>query len=195
MDITVPLGRALVATVTDPAGNAYALRDNDGWNTYYGGELPDLCGQAPPLTLTDDAGNATVLPRIWSNAASVGGDPCVPSDGQSYFAAIPRTTSTLYLEPDASQTIPIDAIAQDDGEIQLEVGDLDDILAGLPTLGVRLDRTTVHNGESVNLTVSFVNKPPERGFGVLLVFAERGMSTHAFPVAVRFLGTADPGNP
>jgi hypothetical protein len=194
MDITVPLGRALVATTTDPAGTAYVLRDVDGWNAYYGDELPDLCGQAPPITVTDDAGNATVLPRSWSNAASDGGDPCVPSDGQPYFAAIPRMTSTLYLEPTGSMTLPVDAFAQDDGDFQLEVGDLDDILAGVPTLSVQLDRTTVHNGDTVNLSVSFANKPPERGFGVFVVFAERGTTTHAFPVAVRDLGTADPGD-
>ena len=168
------------------------LRAEDGWNTYFGDELPDLCGQASPLTVTDDAGKTTALPRIWSNAASQGGDPCVPSDGQTYFAATPRMTSTLYLEPDASQTLPVDAFALDEGELKLEVGDLDDILTGVPTLGVQLDRTTVHDGDTVNLTVRFVNKPPERGFGVFVVFAERGTTTHAFPVAVRYLGTAPP---
>jgi hypothetical protein len=127
-----------------------------------GPELGDVCAPLPAIT---PAGLSHAIPRTWSNAAAAGfHDPCVPSDGGPYFAAVPEQLDTALIDLglDGTQTVdtqldthPVTVTVDllSDGETDDWTVEAFEPFAKDHRIELALDRTTGRNGEHVHLTI------------------------------------------
>ena len=176
-DATIAAAHQILDTATDPEGDAYATND-EAWSAFFLAEAADLCTPEPATT---ESGFA--VPRVWSNAsATQGHDPCVPrAPGESYFNASPPE-KPVSLAPGESATVDITPFAESAGpDWTLKAVDYDELAGKLPTLALTMDRTTVNDGTRAKLTITLVNPPPERGFGLFALVSRRGNQVHYFP--------------
>ena len=176
-DATIAAAHQIIDTAIDPKGDAYATTD-ETWSAFFLSEAADLCATEAPMS---EGGFA--LPRVWSNAsASQGHNPCVPlAPGEIYFNASPPD-KPVSLATGESATLDVVPFAESAGpDWTLSAVDYDELAGKPPTLALTLDRATVTDGTPAKLTVTLVNSPPERGFGLFALVSRRGKQVHYFP--------------
>ncbi len=153
------------------------------WGLAPGGELGDMCetarGSFQPLV------GSFMVQRTWSNAsAAAGHDPCVPVLATPYVEAatilpditvqgtvtpgisIPLNTSKT-IEVDLYSDAPTDdwTVAAFDVATKLE-------MATTPELTFTFDKTTGHNGDKLQLTVTRVAAPQNFGLSELMLASQ-----------------------
>jgi len=154
----------------------------DGPHRYWsrvlgGGENGDMCAQTPS-SFTTFAELPYQVQRIWSNkAAMAGGDPCMPlPQGDVYFNSVPQVTDTFSVTGGSgstttykgvkiavgqSATVPLKLFSSGptSGDWTVEGIDGQYIRTQDPTqalLKFSFDKTTGHNGDTVNMTINVV---------------------------------------
>jgi hypothetical protein len=170
--MTATTAHELVESATDPLFvTAPAYSSVDDAHAFWmeitgGGELGDLCDQAPSDFITPlDVGH--LVQRTWSNAsAAAGHDPCVPAPAVAYFNVDVDAPDVFYdpyagvnvhgvaIAPGQSRTI--DVRLYSDAPIapwQLTAVDPMAGSGGKPLLKLSLDQATGHNGDVVHLTI------------------------------------------
>jgi hypothetical protein len=193
---TIAISHELVETATDPfphTNPAFLGEDHDQlvWTLVTGGELADMC------VLNEDAffippGSQYMIQRSWSNAAAeASADPCVPARSPGpYFNTFPvlgqvsyslgllraPTTQGVKIPLGTTLTIPLIlySSAPTGGDWNVRVFDANDIKNGSPNLSLSLDRTTGHNGDTINLTITPNMKDARLRGGAFLLFSELG---------------------
>ena len=174
---TTSAARQILNAATDPYGDAYAT-DDEAWGAYFLTEAADLCVAEAAV---NEGGFA--LPRAWSNpSAAAGHDPCAPlAVGEAYFNASPAG-GLVSLAPGESATLEVQPFAdRATTDWALTVVDYDELAGSIPTLALSLDEKMVNDGTKVKLTVTLVNPPPERGFGLYALVSRRGNTVHYWP--------------
>jgi hypothetical protein len=193
---TIAISHELVETATDPfphSNPAFLGEDYHQlvWTFVTGGELADMC------VLNEDAyfippGSQYMIQRSWSNAAAeASADPCVPTRSSgpyfntfptvgpvSYAVGIGRALTTQGVKIPLGTTLTIPLIlyssAPTEGDWTVRVFDANDIKNGSPNLTLSLDRTTGHNGDTINLTITPNTKDARLRGEAFLVFSELG---------------------
>ncbi len=176
-DATIAAAHQLVDAATDPDGDAYAATD-EAWSTFFLGEAADLCSAEATAV---ESGFA--VPRVWSNlSAAAGHDPCVPRPtGNAYFNASPPE-KLLSLSIGETTTIAVAPYAEAAAaDWTLSAVDYDELAGKLPTLALKVFPTTVNDGTPATLTITLLNAPPERGFGLFALVSRRGKVVHYWP--------------
>ncbi len=189
--LTIAASHEFIEAATDPyigtGSLAYYMR-NQLW-AFAGGEVGDVCVDFTP------GGNDTVhessftVQRSWSNkAAKASHDPCVPAPaGQPYFNAAPKAgQEEIPLAVGESAVVEITAFS--DGPMadwQISAIDFDQFQTGTSHLSFKFDKTTVHNGSKVQLTVKLVSAPSaSQGGSIYAIVSQSGKITHLWPAAV-----------
>ena len=127
-----------------------------------------------------------VVQRAWSNiAASRGHDPCVPAATlRPYVALVPAQGAVPLRNAGEHATISLVAAADRPvAEWRVTAIDLASVQGGEPCVEVALDRTQVHPGETVRLTMTRLDQPTQRLCVVGLVSTLDGYS-YMWPLAV-----------
>ncbi len=170
------LARLLVDTLTDPSPRAepgYALTDISSPWYALGSEVGDFCWGR----LVVESGFH--LQRVWSNAAAAaGGEPCLPTSGAAFGVGV---------TPDVLQTMTVNA------PITFAVkgwstGTVDDwTLSAAPWVGdfpisASLDKTTLNDGLSAQLTITIPYAQPAGTYGAVLIRAAEQDDTALWPV-------------
>lgn len=190
-DLTATASHEIVEATTnpDPARRGFAFqRSSESLGfTYSGVEPVDPCG------LITMGANRTVedgftLQRAWSNrAAAAGHDPCVPAPDEPYLALIPAEP-TLRLAPGTTVTIPLTATAdRPAAPWTVTAFDLGQRHGRQRCVDGTLDRSTVANGQTANLTVT-ARKPNPDGPCVVAIRSRSGTGTFLWPLAVSVTG-------
>jgi hypothetical protein len=173
--------------------------DHASWSWVFGGgEAGDLCAQNPGAFFQPDDFAYTVQ-RTWSNAAARGGhDPCVPPiPGQVYFNSAPVLNDTvavsvngkivptrgLWISPAQSKTVELDLYSDGPTDGDWTVSAIDQ---SVPTgqLDVQFDKTSGHNGDTIQMTVTLV-PPGYTDFKQFLIVSQLGSQTNIWPVVAR----------
>ncbi len=144
--------------------------------TAAGVEPMDPCGLITRDThRTVESGFA--VQRAWSNrAAALGLDPCGPdSSGAPFAALVPRQPSVLLGEVGDRATVVLEAASVGlDAAWAVSAIDLSRGPEGERYFELRLDRPTVAAGETAQLTLELLRKPPQKTGTVGLVSTFRG---------------------
>jgi hypothetical protein len=201
--LTYTLTHELVETVTDPFTATQPAYDGVNsaflaFDIYLLGEAGDLCPERYGTT----PGLPFVVQQTWSNrAAAAGHDPCVPSSGEPYVAAIPvlPDTSTQYGDGDdvpvvhvpvgTSKTIDVHLVS--DGPTGAFAVSADDMGVDLgnaePALTLALDRTSGKNGDVAKLTITATRAGQIRaakGVAGFVLVARTGSRVTVWPALV-----------
>jgi hypothetical protein len=157
-DITVAASHEFMEAATDPQPNentTFYMAD-PAWLTVWGGlgEVGDLC-----VGTHATAGSFNVQ-RIWNNQAALASNaPCEPFT-QTYFnTAVAQQVTPLAVG--ASTTIQLTGYsnaATPDWSVQAQ--DWAAVTGGTALLQLSIDKTTLNNGETANLTVKLLSAPP-----------------------------------
>jgi len=164
--VTGAASHELIEATTDPfpdSNPAYAQVDNKdfGWEIGLGGgEVADMCAQNTDAFFKPSGFEYTVQ-RTWSNkAGKASQDPCIPSQGGTYFDTFslnigePITVSGLKLAVGQSATIPVDLYSDSDTPAWfVGVQDSAALMGGAPELDLKLNKTSGANGDQLQLTI------------------------------------------
>ncbi len=187
---TLSASHELIEAATDPdvglnSVGYYML--NRTW-AFGGGEVGDLC-----VDVTNAGGDhynesGLIVQRSWSNAsAKAGHDPCVPiPPDQVFFGAAPGAKQQeISLAVGASTTIELTAFSDAPmADWTLSAVDFGQYLGTGSHLGFSFDKTTVHNGSKVQLTVTLKSAPGQGGAQLYGILATSGAQRHFWPAAV-----------
>jgi hypothetical protein len=177
-----------VATNPDPARRGFAFKQNSetlGF-TAAGIEPVDPCGIITGNTHRAVVESGFAVQRAWSNrAASLGGDPCVPSPAERpYLALVPRQPTVRLAREGASIAIPVEAVA--DRPVPawtVSAVDLTGTQEGQRYVDVALDTATVTAGQKATLTIT-VRKRPPGGLVIVGLVSTLGDAALLWPLAV-----------
>jgi hypothetical protein len=160
--------------------------DHAVWQMLFLGELGDLCAR-PDVRSIKPTDLGYLVQRQWSNIQSKAGHhPCVPGNSDPYFQAIPTMPDTityqgqdganhhtkgLQLAVGASKTLDVliysDYLFSDD--ITLDALDIASAFRSQPQeFDLSFDKTTVHVGDTVKLTVT-AKIAATQGYGFVIV--------------------------
>ncbi|MEO7795178.1 MAG: hypothetical protein ABIV06_10430 [Thermoanaerobaculia bacterium] len=179
-ELTATASHELVELATNPdtSRRGFAIeQDSVGLPfTAAGVEPMDPCG-----LITRDTNRAIesgfAVQRAWSNrSAALGTDPCGSDPAGTPFAAlVPRQPTVLLREVGDRATVVLDAASVGlDAAWTVSAIDLSRGPTGERYFEARLDRATVAAGDTVQLTLELLRKPPEKTGTVGLVSTFRG---------------------
>ena len=196
-DIMVTASHEAVESATDPyfnQGVAYGQTDDNdaAWSIFTDGEVADMCEYRTDEDIA--AAPATgLVQRSWSNAAaSAGHDPCVPQPaGEVYFNSAPVLsdsvsifdfngnpwpTKGVKIAVGSSVTIPVKlwSEAPTSGDWTVAAYDYNDYVGGQANLTFTWDRTTGHNGDTLNLTIHVVSHNNNLGGELFMIDSTLG---------------------
>ncbi len=169
--LTQAASHELIEAATDaqPGKLRGFVMQDISWN-YYGDEVGDLCDHPwggvfdIMTTVSYDGGAPYTVQRGWSNVSALAGhDPCViaPSDHPYFNAAVETGKQSIYLAVGESTTIQVQGFA--DGTMAdwtLSVVDMGSHYgAGSNNLTLSLDKTTMNNLQTADLTITLAKKP------------------------------------
>ncbi len=178
-----------MATNPDTSRRGFALAPESATVAFSaaGVEPVDLCG-----LLTRDTHRSTAsgfaVQRAWSNrAAARGGDPCAPSgEDAAYVALVPREPGVRLRAVGERARLTLEAVADRlTADWQVAVVDLGAGSDGASPVRVTLDRSSVRAGESVELTLELLDRPPADSI-VLGLLSTSGDRTRLWPLRVSF---------
>ena len=182
---TTAASHEFVETATDPdigLGDVSYYMQNQLW-AFAGGEVGDLC-------VDFTGGNDTVVEstftvqRSWSNvAAKASHNPCVPvPNGEVYFnTAAVKQKVVLKVKGDTT-TLDIDAFSDAPmADWKISGVDFAQFQGGTAGVSFSFDKTTVHNGSHVILTLTALKTIPAQPGGLAIV-STSGKQTHYWPV-------------
>jgi hypothetical protein len=182
---TTSASHEFVETATDPdigLGNVTYYMQNQLW-AFAGGEVGDLC-------VDFTGGNDTVLEstftvqRSWSNkAAKASHNPCVPvPNGEVYFNAAARAQKVVLKAKGDTTTLDIDAFSDAPmADWTISGVDFAQFQGGTASVSFSFDKTVVHNGSHVVLTLTALKAIPAQPGGLAIV-SKSGKQTHYWPV-------------
>jgi len=143
----------------------YAMGDLS-WQ-FYGDEVGDVCDHPwsfDSMSVTPpDAGMAFNVQRGWSNVSALAGhDPCVipPSDHPYFNTAVQSGMQAIYLSVGESATIQLEGFS--DGPMpdwNIAAIDMGSHYGAGNVLTLSLDKTTMNNGQTANLTITLASQP------------------------------------
>lgn len=175
-------------TNPDPSHRGFAFEPGSKFLSFTasGLEPVDACG-----LITRDTHRATEsgfrVQRAWSNReASLGRDPCVPSQPtKPYVALVPETSIVRLSNEGDSVTVPLAAYANDVvpawSVSAVDVtGDQDHI----GYVDLALNKTRIERGESATLAITLRKKSPRRDLSIVGLVSTLGEQTHMWPLAV-----------
>ncbi|MHB1844183.1 MAG: hypothetical protein ACYCWW_05030 [Deltaproteobacteria bacterium] len=153
--------------------------------TYVGGEIGDACSYLAPQW---SEGQFTEIQRVWSNdAASDGGDPCLPVVG-TYFGTSLSPSASIAAQ--AGQTVSFQVGGWATGPVPpwtvsaqtLNLGG-PGFFDGFPSL----DQVTLDNGGSVTLTVTVPPGTPSQSYTFVSVFSFHSYTDYTGNVAMVYV--------
>jgi hypothetical protein len=177
----------LVETATDPYVSSGAIgfsSGGDAWDMNGGGEVGDRCelywedqDQQQQMYVRE---SGYMVQRIWNNAAAVAShDPCVPAPAPTdapYFNVVSDSGDDQRIAVGAQKTVTMTAFSEVPftQPFDIEVQELTGKMGGTDVLDLFLDRTSVSNGEKVNVSVTLKSAPSAKestyGPGSLAIF-------------------------
>jgi len=182
---TTAASHEFMETATDPdigLGDVTYYMQNQLW-AFAGGEIGDLC-------VDFTGGNDTVIEssftvqRSWSNkAAKASHNPCVPvPNGEVYFNAAARVQKVVLKAKGDVTTLDIDAFSDAPlADWDLSGVDFAQFQGGTASVSFAFDKTKVHNGSHVVLTLTALKAIPTQPGGLAIV-SHSGQQTHYWPV-------------
>jgi hypothetical protein len=186
---TIAASHEIIEAATDPdVGNtnvAYYMV-NEAW-AFAGGEVGDLCVDFTGGGTDTVLEGAFTVQRSWSNTeAKAGHDPCVPAPANDVFFGAAPAAAQQKVVLAAGKSVVIDVTAFSNGpmaDFTLSAVDFGLFTTGSSHLSFSFDKTTVHNGSKVQLTVTMKTAPP-RGSAFYGIVATSGKKKHFWPAAV-----------
>jgi hypothetical protein len=190
---TATMSHELIEAATDPfprsAPALHVADDADvAWTLITEGEVGDMCAVAPDAFILP-AGAKYVVQRTWSNAAaSLGQQPCVPAPkAPPYFNSVPvldlvpfggRQTRGVQIPVGQSRTVALDlfSVGPTPKSWILTLYNYEDFFGGTPSLGFSLDKTSGHNGDVLQLTITALQANAQVGASPFVV-----VSTYSAP--------------
>jgi hypothetical protein len=176
--LTSAITHELAEAATDPfvndlpAGYAEADQPHGAWTVLGGGEVGDMCALYPVSDVTV-SGIDHDIQRLWSNAAAKAGhDPCVPQPADEVFFQSDAVLSDTVVLTDSfgnksstkgvkigvgsSKTVQVQLWSEGptSGDWTVEALDGAYMMGGTANLSFAWDRTTGHNGDVLNLTIT-----------------------------------------
>jgi hypothetical protein len=163
----VAASHELIEASTDPfpfTAPGYVFNDDSSPWAYVPGEVADLCVD---YDLQIDGRD---VQRIWSNdAAMAGTQPCVPAPAGPYFNATPVQPNTF--EMNAGETTTLQLTGWSTGPMPGPFGIAFEPIYYAQVFGpgffvpeVSLDRLTLQNGQTANLTITIPEGTPAQSF-------------------------------
>ena len=187
--LTIAASHEIAEASTDPdVGTnsvAYYMM-NQIW-AFAGGEVGDVCVDFTGSGSDTVVESTYTVQRSWSNiAAKAGHDPCVPSPaGQAYFKAAPAQNQQQ-VGLAVGKSVVLDVTAFSDAPMaadwDLSAVDLGQFTTGRSSLSFSFDKTKVHNGSKVQLTVTLTNTP--NGPALYAIVSRSGRTTNLWYGAV-----------
>ncbi len=184
---TFAASHELIEAATDAhprLDNGYLMQDF-GW-LYFGGEVGDLCDLPWDFLSMNQSGFN--VQRGWSNkSARSGHDPCVPqAPGEVYFNVAPQA-GMQRAQLAVGQSVTFDLEAYADGSTadwKLSAEDVSDRTGGNKTLAFAFDKTSVHAGQTVKLTLKLTQQPAQ-GFASYVIHSQSGAGHHWWGATVQ----------
>jgi len=187
---TISASHEIIEAATDPdvgLNNVAYYMTNPVW-AFGGGEVGDLCVDFTGSGSDQYNESGLLVQRSWSNAsAKAGHDPCVPiPPNQVFFGAAPGARQQeISLAVGASTTIELTAFSDAPmADWTLSAVDFGQFLGTGNHLAFAFDKTTVHNGSKVQLTVTLKSAPTSNGGMLYGIVATSGTQKHFWPAAV-----------
>ncbi len=197
-ELTLSASHEFIEAATDPhVGNPAYYMQNQVWTAGFGGEVGDLCelGFNGSVTYVE---SSFIVQRSWSNKAAAGShDPCVPAPvgNGPYFNVAPNTpiqaTNAIAIKVGSTKVIPLTAFsdaAMDDWTLEVQETTHyrggSDVLGGPSGGAPEVDRSLVHNGSKINLSITLTARPSQ-GQATFELVSRSGNVTHTWPMAVR----------
>ena len=202
---TATMSHELVEAATDPfPRSAPALHTADAadvaWTIITEGELADMCAVAPDAFILPP-GAKYVVQRTWSNAAaSLGQQPCVPAPkAPPYFNSVPvldlvpfggRQTRGVQIPVGQSRTVALDlfSVGPTPKSWILTLYNYEDFFGGTPSLGFSLDKTSGHNGDVLQLTITALKANTQVGAAPFVI-----VSTYSTPSSADYQANVSMG--
>ena len=185
---TVSASHEIIEAATDPDIGENLLSFymlNQLW-AVAGGEVGDLCeGFGSSGTTTTES--TFVVQRSWSNkSAAAGGDPCVPiPSSEIYFNAAPRVQKVVLPKAGATAVVDIDAFSSAPRDPwALSAIDFAGFQQGTSVLSFSFDKTSVQNGDHVQLTVTATSAIPGGSDEFVIQSKDPNGARHSWPVQV-----------
>ena len=172
-------------TVTDPdigLGDVSYYMQNRLW-AFAGGETSDLCVDFTGSNDTVIESGFTVQ-RSWSNkSAKASHNPCVPvPNGEVYFNAAAQKQKVVLKVKGDTATLDIDAFSDAPmADWDISGVDFAQFQGGTASVSFSFDKTKVHNGSHVLLTLTALRIIPAAPGGLAIV-SRSGKQTHFWPV-------------
>jgi hypothetical protein len=184
---TYSASHEIIEAATDPdIGEqtlSYYMLDQVWAGGGLGGEVGDLC---------ENSGSGSSMPestftvqRTWSNkSAAAGHDPCVPiPEGEVYFNAAPRQSKVVLSKAGATAVLDIDAFSDAPmAPWTISAIDYASFQQGTPLLSFSLDKTSVQNGDHVQLTITAKAAMPSGGDQFAISSKDANGTRHSWPV-------------
>lgn len=183
---TVSASHEIIEAATDPDIGQNSLAYymlNQVWGPA-GGEVGDLCeGIGSSGTTTTES--TFVVQRSWSNkSAASGHNPCVPIPASDvYFNAAPRQTKVVLPKPGSTFVLDIDAFS--DAPMSawtLSAIDFAQFQQQTPLLSFSFDKTSVQNGDHVQLTITAKGNMPSAGDEFMISSKDSNGNRHGWPM-------------
>jgi hypothetical protein len=185
---TFSASHELIEAATDPnvGLNAIAYYMQDQLWAFAGGEVGDVCVDFTGGGEDSYVESGFSVQRTWSNkSAKAGHDPCVPIPaGEIYFNAAPaKGQEQAALSVGASTTVDITAFSDAPmADWDVTAVDFNEFQTGTANLKFSFDKTKVHNGSTVKMTVTLTSNPGQ--FAAYAIVSRSGKTTHLWPAAV-----------
>ncbi len=183
---TVSASHEIIEATTDPDIGQNSISyymTNQLW-AIAGGEVGDLC-EGFGSTGTTTTESTFVVQRSWSNkSAAAGHDPCVPiPSGSVYFNAAPRQAKVVLPKAGATAVLDIDAFSDAPTDPwTVSAIDFAQFQQGTAMLSFSFDKTTVQNGDHIQLTVTATSAMPSGGDEFVIVSKDANGNRHSWPV-------------
>jgi hypothetical protein len=185
---TIAASHEFIEAATDPnvgtGAVAYYMKDQV-W-AFAGGEVGDVCVDFTGAGQDTYVESGFTVQRTWSNkSAKASHDPCVPiPTDEVYFNAAPdKGQEQTGIKVGGSATVDITAYS--DGPMadwDISAVDFNEFQTGKASLKFAFDKTTVHNGSKVKLTVTLTTNPGQ--FAAYAIVSRSGKSVHIWPAVV-----------
>ena len=183
---TVSASHEIIEAATDPDIGQTSLSYymmNQLW-AVAGGEVGDLCeGIGSSGTTTTES--TFVVQRSWSNkSAASGHNPCVPLPANEvYFNAAPRQQKVVLTKVGDTAVLDIDAFSDAPmGPWTVSAIDFAQFQQQLPVLSFSFDKTSVQNGDHIQLTVTAKAAIPSGGDEFMISSKDSNGNRHGWPV-------------
>ncbi len=150
----------IIEAATDPYPySSFGSRD-DAWDYLTGGgEVGDRCVDTAGTGRDTYEESGYLVQRSWSNAAAKAShDPCVPAPSrvsQAYFNTAASVSDRLFLKAGATKTFELTAFSDHPAPpFSVAVMEVSGLFGSTNILDVRLDQSTLQNGQKATLTVT-----------------------------------------